>query len=190
MALTPEPIERQLLDNIKTILEAYVVEQVALNPSVGFSVGIEGQLPKNQQQLPAVMLYLDSVDADRAAVGSSGTFTATVRIELIASEPAGTVSSDSASAYRVLYLYQQVRTALFRRENYDLLFEPGTIGKRGQLSYQHLDADKSESRERKISAAVCTMDVQYRVVHEVPDYPALETLSLDEEKIKLTITYP
>ena len=188
MSLTPEPIERQFLTNIKSILDDYIAEQILLNSSVGFNVYVERTYPPQQTDLPAVFVYFDQADSDRYAIGKSVTYDGTIRFDLLASEPAGSNDSDSASAYRVLYLYQQIRTALYRSENYDLGMAPGVVGKRSPLSFARLET-KDEHRERRVSAATCEMQIQYRIEYKQPDYHDLEVLSIDEDKIKLTINY-
>ena len=188
--LTAQAPEQILQDKIISILTEYRDEQVLLDPLVDFNIYADRLRGLSSSDLPAVVVSLDGVQP--VVAGSSAqrnaAFSATFNLEIYcANAEQADTRHGAASEMRLKYLYQQIRTALFRVSNYGLQLPVGTIARRPALGFERFRMDKTQN-ERQLVGGVCRLELIYNVDYEPAEGDDFVGVGVDTELFKYDYT--
>jgi hypothetical protein len=199
MSLTPRGFEDIALDNMKTILSAYVTAQktayatanpgatqAQINAAVGFTVERDVMTPDHEEDLKAqasVVLGFDSETPGANYGKERKKATATLFADCIAAKGETldglAVAGDKGANARLLYLKAQVEAALYDLAEYDLGFTPGTVLAKKPFASWQTTSSVQEGGEAWVVSGRWTFSFDYEWAPESPQGVTLAEISVN-----------
>jgi len=195
--LTPRGFEDVALDQMVTIVTAYVTAQKAaylvahptataaqIVAAVGFTVerdrlgGLDEETLKAQA---AVVMGFSSESPDSSAGKTQKRSKASFFLDCYTARgesAAEGIDGDKAAKSRLLYLKAQSEAAIWSLFNYHLGFSPGVIGKKSFGTWQDTSGT-DEAGERWVVSGRWTFDLDYEWAPESPQGVALDSISVN-----------
>jgi hypothetical protein len=192
MAVIPRSADDIIIDNMVTALQAFVAEQVAQDPGVGFRVERDRVRPPSMRDMPLVVIWLESLDTQRG--GSSARTVqqelARINVDCYAkgTDTDGDDLDDQASMARLYYLKEQVKAGLYRLVNADYGMGVGVIGRKSWPSWRLFQNDL-KLPESEVVAGRWSVEVEYQWTPEDIAATALEEITVNAGRWSGTYPY-
>lgn len=189
MGLLERSLDDILIDRAVSALQAFAIEQRALDPAVNFSVMRDRLTPINFSECPLVNVWLDtndSVNGSKLAAGMS----AAINFDCYTlGDDGGETDAAAEAMSRLYYLKQQVLFVLFRLVNADFGFNPGLIGRKKWPRFQMFPRANSGSEET-IPAGRWTLEVEFAFeAEDIAGVPLVEVSVSDSLKKRWATLY-
>jgi len=150
MALLVRPFEDILIDRVKTALETFRNEQIALDVSVDFDVFRDRSRPYHGMKKPVVNIWSDGNTPGPSSSKAYAMEEFQIIFDCITRGNDGYLPALLDAANRLYYLKEQVRYAVFRLVNTDFGFAPGVISSKSKPTWTRFKGDDNMPEETVI----------------------------------------
>lgn len=194
-ALITRGLADVLVDRIVAALVASEVQQVALDPAVGYDVTRDNFEPLPRKPFkPKVNVYFQALNPETSGNSTRGPYAenAQITIDMIVKEndpDEVDKTADIIAEARLHYLREQVRIPLFDLRNRHWGFSPGVIGNKSNPSYTRLE-NEDDNQEQAVIAGRWTFSVNYAWQPLTADGVPLNEITIDTSLFSLLYTYP